>query len=125
MTAIQKTILIADDEHDFVSILSERLESNGYTTVKAFEGIRAIESAHKFKPDLILLDLKMPAGTGQSVLQSLKKHPETKQIPVIVVTALIQPGLEREVLRGGAVGFFQKPFDMNLLLSKIDTLFEK
>lgn len=113
------TILIADDEQELVTTLRDFLEYEGFETLSAFEGVRTVEIAHKKKPDLILLDLQMPAGTGQMVLESLRSRPETEKIPVIVITAIAKDNLEEEVRRRGAQDFLQKPFDPQDLLSKI------
>ena len=90
-------ILIVDDEPDIVTTVHDQLEADGFETVAASEGVRAIEMAHRQKPDLILLDLKMPAGTGQAVLRALRSRPDTEKIPIIVLTALQGPQLEKEV----------------------------
>ncbi len=122
MSRDKPKILIADDEKDFVQSLLERLEYEGFEIVVAYEGIRAVETAHKQKPDLILLDLQMPAGTGQSVLKTLRNHPETSKIPVIVMTALRKAGLEEEMMDLGAFNFIQKPLDLGRLLASIRAL---
>ena len=120
LTQIKKLkILIADDEEELVKALRDRLQFEGFETIAAFEGVRAIEMAHKHHPDLILLDLRMPAGTGQSVLKSLKSRSETEKIPVIVLTALEGHNLEQELLGAGAIDFVRKPYDWNTLLDKI------
>ncbi|OGQ48715.1 MAG: hypothetical protein A3H42_00350 [Deltaproteobacteria bacterium RIFCSPLOWO2_02_FULL_46_8] len=118
-------ILVVDDNQDFVRILSQRLESEGFETSAAYEGVRGIEMAHKIKPDLILLDLKMPVGTGQSVLNNLKSHWETEKIPVIVITALNKSDVEEEVMSAGALDIFTKPLNEKLLLVKIHSLLQQ
>lgn len=115
-------ILVADDDVDFVKTLRERLEENGFETLAAHEGIRAIEVAHKKRPDLIILDLKMPAGRGESVLENLRAHPATEKIPVLVVTGSDEPGLEQRTKGLGAQGFFKKPFEPAALLGQIGHL---
>lgn len=112
-------ILVADDEEELVKALRDRLHFEGFETVAAFEGVRAIEMAHKQHPDVILLDLRMPAGAGQSVLKTLKSRKETEKIPVIVLTALEGNNLEKELLLAGAFDFIRKPYDWNVLLDKI------
>lgn len=112
-------ILVADDEEELVKALKERLQFEGFDTVVAYEGVRAIEMAHKHLPDLILLDLRMPAGTGQSVLKSLKARPETENIPVIVVTAFDGKNLEQELREAGALDFIRKPYEWGALLEKV------
>ncbi|QQR79970.1 MAG: response regulator transcription factor [Deltaproteobacteria bacterium] len=117
-------ILIADDEVQLVNMIKERLQFEGFETLVAHEGIRATEMANKQNPDLVLLDLLMPVGTGQSVLQNLKSAPKTKNIPVIVMTAMKKPGLEQEMLDAGANDFVAKPFEIKDLLEKIRALLE-
>lgn len=117
-----KKILIVDDEHDFVQVLRERLEFEGYQTVIAYEGVRAIELANREKPDLLILDLQMPAGTGQSVLHAIRTHSSMDKIPVIIMTGLSGENLERELLAAGAQDFMRKPCDPHKLLARIETV---
>lgn len=116
---MKKTILVADDDRDTVQMIQDLLEHAGYATVAAYEGVRAIELAHKHKPDLILLDIKMPSGSGKTVLHSLKSHVDTEKIPVVVITALSDLYLEKEVMDGGAADFIKKPYDNKILLEKV------
>ena len=119
MIPIKQKILIVDDNQDLVMVLREFLEHHGFEIMEAYEGIRGIEIAHKKTPDLILLDLQMPAGTGQSVLQALRSRKETQEIPVIVLTGRQEPNLEKEMLAAGAQGFLLKPYSHEILLDKI------
>ena len=118
----KKTILIAEDNEDLARTLQDRLESVGYKTLIAQEGVRVIELAHKEKPDLIVLDLRMPAGSGQNTLHSLRSQGETREIPVIIVTGLTDLGLEDEAFDAGANDFFRKPYDEQELLKSIRRL---
>jgi len=119
---MSKKILIADDDKEFVEILSERLTNIGYDTVAAHEGIRAIQLAHQEKPDLIILDWKMPAGLGSVVLKDLKNSPDTKRIPVIVLTGLDDKSLEITAKKLGAGAFFRKPYNTQEFLMAIKEL---
>lgn len=112
-------ILIADDDRDLVKILLDRLEFEGFETMAAYEGLRTIEISHQKKPDLILLDLQMPAGTGISVLHNLRSKPDTKSIPVIVLTGMDGETVEDEVRRAGCQAFIRKPYEMDQLLQTI------
>ncbi len=114
-------ILIADDERDIVQTLKAQLEANGYETISAYEGIRVVELAHKEKPDLILLDLNMPVGTGQTTLEFLRSKLDTEKIPIIVLTAMPAGELKEKVLAKGAQDFLQKPYELKTLLEKIKT----
>lgn len=112
-------ILIADDDYEFSQILRQRLESSGYDTACAYEGVRAIEASRRELPDLILLDWKMPAGLGSTVLEALAKKDETRKIPVIVITALTEKNVEDTAKKLGAKEVFHKPFEIKQLLLKI------
>lgn len=119
------TILIADDDADFVKMLRVFLEHHDFEILTAFEGVRTVELANKMHPHLIILDLKMPAGGGETVLENLRSRMETEKIPVLVVTALGDPQLKEKILARGAQGFLQKPFEDKELLSKIHSLIPK
>ncbi len=119
---MKRRILIADDDRELVLNLKQLLEFNHFETVTAYEGIRVVELARKQNPDLIILDIKMPAGDGHSVLQNLKSRDETMSIPVLILTGLERGGLEEEMKRAGAEGFLKKPYETDLLLGKINFL---
>ena len=114
-------ILIADDDRDLCESLNQRLRYEGFEALAAYEGVRVIEAAHRHQPDLILLDINMPAGTGMTVLRALRSREDTKKIPIIVMTAMEEPGLKERVLFEGANDFLKKPFEIQLLLNKIRT----
>lgn len=116
------TILIADDELDAITLLSDQLHAEGYETLSATEGVRVIEIAHKHLPDLILLDLKMPAGRGESVLQTLRTQNDTRHIPIIIVTGLDSPGLKQALMDAGAKSVVHKPYEFGDLLSEVQNV---
>src|SRR4030042_3467341 len=82
----KKKILIVDDERDIIKALTIRLRGAGYEVVTAFDGAQGIFTAHKENPDLIILDIRMPAGNGFSVAEKLKESVNTLAIPVIFLT---------------------------------------
>ncbi|MCB0326070.1 MAG: response regulator [Bdellovibrionales bacterium] len=114
---MKKKILIVDDEERIVVILQARLESKGYTTLKAGNGHEALELIQKEKPDLILLDVRMPKMDGYTFLNSLKQIPNADDIPIIVCTA--QGKVEDLFVQRDVVDFVTKPFDTQSLLEKI------
>jgi len=99
----KSTILIVDDDPLNVKLLAGKLPKDQYNTLSAYEGQRAIEIARTEAPDLILLDIMMPELTGYEVTEILKRDSDTKNIPIILVTAL--DGTEDKVkgLEAGAV----------------------
>ncbi|MBF0491450.1 MAG: response regulator [Deltaproteobacteria bacterium] len=119
---MKKKILVADDDTDLVQLLRDMLEFEGYETLAAYEGVRTIEAAHKQRPDLILLDVQMPAGTGQSVLKALRSKEATKKIPIIVISGVQQNDLAEEVKKLGAQDFILKPYEKVDLIAKVKNL---
>lgn len=120
---MSKKILIADDEPHILQLLASRLKANNYTVVAAMDGMNTIRAAHAEQPDLILLDIKMPAGSGVSVFEALKKSVKTLTIPAIFITAYPSEEMRRKVLEMGAEDFIAKPFDSEELLKKIKKVF--
>jgi two-component system alkaline phosphatase synthesis response regulator PhoP len=112
-------ILIVDDDRDIRIGLSARLRKSGYQTVFAEDGVGAIAVARREKPELILLDIGIPAGDGFVVLDRLRDNPELMHVPVIVLTARDPARSEKKSLELGAVAFFQKPADNEKLLEAI------
>ena len=112
-------ILIVDDDANLRRALRIRLQANHYDTVQASDGYTAIAVAHKERPNLIILDLGLPAGDGYVVLDRLQKNSGLADIPVIVLTARDAEANEQNSLRAGATAFFQKPADNNLLMDLI------
>jgi DNA-binding response OmpR family regulator len=116
--ATQK-ILIVDDDPDLRQALRLRLRANHYDTVAAVDGYSAIAQAYKEHPNLILLDLGLPAGDGFIVLDRLQRDDKLSTIPVVVLTARDPAANEQRALRCGASAFFQKPADNAELLEVI------
>jgi DNA-binding response OmpR family regulator len=114
-----KKILIVDDDQDLLLGLTPRLKANGYTVVSAMDGISAIGVARKETPDLVILDLGLPAGDGFVVLERMRALPDLVDIPVIVLSAWDPIDNEKRALDAGAVAFFQKPADNHDFLAAI------
>ncbi|MBN1872320.1 MAG: response regulator [Candidatus Omnitrophica bacterium] len=118
-----KKILIVDDETDFVELLKYRLATNKFDVTVAENGVIALEKARKERPDLILLDIKMPIEDGVSTYEQLKEHDETKDIPVIFITAFPNIAVKERVLKMGARDYITKPYDDDDLLEKVRKAF--
>jgi DNA-binding response OmpR family regulator len=116
----KKKILIVDDERDIVKALAIRLQSRGYQTVVAFDGAQGVFMAHKEKPHLILLDIRMPAGDGFSVAEKLKESKSTRKIPVIFLTGSPELEAEEKAMALGARFYIKKPYDPEELLDAIE-----
>jgi DNA-binding response OmpR family regulator len=114
-----KKILIVDDDRDVQQGMSLRLKANQYDTCLAGDAFSGVAEARRSEPDLILLDLGMPAGGGFLVMERLKMIPSLAVIPVIVVSARHGLETQKRALESGAKAFLQKPVDDNQLLAVI------
>jgi len=114
-------ILVVDDDPDLVRAMRLRLRANHYEIATATDGYAAIATAQKERPDLIVLDLGLPAGDGFKVLERLQASDVLSGIPVIVLSARDPQNNERRALKAGASAFFQKPADNDELLNAIRT----
>lgn len=116
-------ILIVDDDAAFIRAVTGHLSERGYEISLAIDGIRALRQAFQKKPDLILLNLILPAGGGEHVLASLRKSPETRGIPVFIMSSLLSAKMLEEKTRElKAQGFISKPIEPEDLLYIIESV---
>lgn len=115
----KRKILIVDDDPDLRRGLNVRLRANNYETAFATDGMSAISVAQKEKPDLIILDLGLPAGDGFTVIERLKAIAPLAVVPIIVLSARDPQTSRERALQSGAETFFQKPVDNEELLAAI------
>lgn len=112
MTMLLNRILYVEDDPDIQAIVTISLEKIGGFAVKICDlGIKAIEAALEFNPDLILLDIMMPDIDGITILKTLKKHPQLAQIPAIFITAKAQASEIDNYKEIGILDVIIKPFD--------------
>jgi DNA-binding response OmpR family regulator len=120
----QKKILVVDDDPDVRLSLQLRLNANHYDVICAADGVASIAEARKHMPDLIILDLGLPAGDGFSVLERLKANEKLSSIPVIVLSGRDRVGNKDRALKAGATTFLQKPMANEKLLAVIRLVLE-
>lgn len=115
----KQKVLIVDDEDDLVSLLTLRLESEGYEVISAQDGQAGLDAAREQNPDLILMDVMMPVMDGYQACRFIKFDDTLKHIPVIMLTARTQ-AQDRSVGESvGADEYIEKPFEYHDLLEKI------
>jgi DNA-binding response OmpR family regulator len=115
-------VLVADDDRDIRQLVAFRLERADYEVVEATDGEEAVRLVTELLPDLAVLDLMMPKLNGYEVTQAIRRHAETKRIPVILLTARVQ---EADVARGfeaGADDYLRKPFSPQELLARVQAI---
>lgn len=113
-----KKVLIIEDDRKIAMALGLRLKAAGYEALMAYDAITGVNSAVQNKPDLVLLDISMPAGNGFTVAERIQTLVPTPT-PIIFLTASKQPGLRERAEALGAAGFFEKPYEADALLNTI------
>jgi putative two-component system response regulator len=104
-------VLLVDDEPAMRAVCRMNLELEGFDVLEAAEGAEALRLALRERPDLVLLDVMMPAMDGYDVARRLQSHPATSTIPVVFMTALAATDDRRRGFDAGGVGYVVKPFD--------------
>src|SRR5882762_3960603 len=118
MDPTMKKILVMEDDKKIATALAIRLEAAGYEVFTAPDGFGGLKLALHQRPDLLLMDIWMPVGTGFSVAQRLESL-GLSGIPMIFITASKLKGLRHAAEKLGAVGFFEKPYDPAQLLAAV------
>ena len=123
--AQNKNILVVEDDPDIKELISFNLSNQGHQVFEANNGELGIEKARKKLPDLILLDLMLPGIHGLDVCRIIKADQETKDIPIIMVTAM---GQEEDIVKGletGAYDYITKPFSIKVLLARVSAVLRR
>ncbi|SRR6266446_3363791 len=119
-----KKILIIEDDPWVASALNVRIASAGYETVQAADAISAVSTALATRPDLVLVDINMPAGDGFWVVERIQALIPGR-LPAVFITASKEPGLAERAFAKGASGFIEKPYNPENLLKLLHNLLEK
>jgi DNA-binding response OmpR family regulator len=114
-------VLIADDSETLLSALRIQLEAQGFEVATCADAYTALAQARTTKPDVLVLDIRMPAGDGFSVLERMGKIPELRDLPVIYITGDQSTELDLKAERMGACGLIHKPIVFSTLLKMIDS----
>ncbi|RMF90497.1 MAG: response regulator [Methanobacteriota archaeon] len=110
-----------DDEPDFLVIMEKLLKKHGYDVIEAINGKSGLKKAQENHPDLILLDIMMSDISGWEVARKLKKDPETRDIPIIMLTVMTEEGeIKRSFEYAGAEWHITKPFDTDVFFAVLD-----
>jgi len=118
-------ILIVEDNINNLKLLERRLKLNKLTFQSAMDGNSGLKMLTEFRPKLVLLDINLPDIDGYQFYQCMKIDDNTKDIPVIAVTANAMSEDEQKVLAAGMNGYVSKPVDFKILIAKINTLIDK
>lgn len=118
----QPLVLVVDDNKITVKLLSRYLTSAGYRVAEAYDGVECLEKIQEELPDAVILDVMMPRMDGYETVQKIRENPETRHIPVVIVTALNDIVNQEKAVESGADDFLSKPIKDKLLLAKVRIL---
>jgi CheY-like chemotaxis protein len=116
-----KSVLLVDDDKIILLGTGARLTSMGYTVYTAEDAVSAVSAVRKNEPDVVVLDISLPAGDGFLVAERLQKLVGSVATPIIFITASDDPALRERAKKLGAVGFLSKPFETTSLANAIET----
>jgi CheY-like chemotaxis protein len=112
---IQGTVLLAEDNMPNILAIGEYLKDHGYEVTVAHDGLEAIQLAEETNPDVILMDIQMPAMDGLEATRRLRANPRFATVPIIALTALAMPGDRERCLEAGANEYVSKPVKLREL----------
>jgi CheY-like chemotaxis protein len=112
-------VLLIEDDDDIRKVFGLALTKEGFTVTEANDGQEALDIVQKEEFDALVLDLSMPRVDGMAMLDTFRTMPGGKRVPVIVVTALDDPGIEQRTVEAGATAFLQKPILPSKLASTV------
>jgi len=115
-------ILVVDDNKITTKLLRRYLEANGFEASEAYDGIDCLEKLKERKPNAVVLDVMMPRMDGYETVKNIKENPETKDIPVVIVTALNDVANQLKSIEAGSDDFLSKPIEEKLLVAKVNLL---
>jgi CheY-like chemotaxis protein len=115
-------ILLAEDNLPNILTIGEYLESYRYEVIVAHDGLEALAKAEEFNPDLILMDIQMPAMNGLDAIAHLRAKPRFASTPIIALTALAMPGDRERCLQAGANEYMSKPVSLKMLVTTINAM---
>jgi DNA-binding response OmpR family regulator len=115
-------ILAADDDGDILALVSFRLGRAGYSVITAEDGLEALALARERKPDLLILDVRMPKMTGLEVVSSLREEEGLNGVPVLLLTASVQDESVKRGFDAGADDYIKKPFSPEELASRVQAI---
>ena len=120
-----KTILVVEDNELNMKLFHDLLEAQGYRILQTSEGVQAFNMARDFRPDLIVMDIQLPAISGLEVTRWLKEDASVSHIPIVAVTAFAMKGDETRIRDGGCEAYIAKPISVASFLETIRRLLDR
>lgn len=120
--SVRRLVLIADDDEDILALVRATIERSGHEVMAVRDGAAALSAMAKRRPDLAVLDIAMPELDGLEVLRRLRADDETRDLPVILLTAQAQAADVERGFATGASAYVRKPFSPRDLATRVDDL---
>jgi len=120
-----KTILIIEDNELNMKLFADLLQAQGYRVLQSGEGVLGFQLAREQRPDLIVMDIQLPAISGLEVTRWIKEDPDLAHIPVVAVTAFAMKGDETRILEGGCQAYMAKPISVTAFMGIIRQLLDE
>ena len=114
-----KTVLIVEDNELNMKLFNDLLEAHGFRTVQTRSGVEAVDLTRTHRPDLILMDIQLPAVSGLQVMQWIKDDESLRHIPIIAVTAFAMKGDEEKIRQAGCEAYLSKPISVVKFLETV------
>jgi DNA-binding response OmpR family regulator len=118
-------ILVVEDDESIRNLIVSQLEDAGFAVSIAGDGVEGLAAIRGRRPDAVLLDINMPRMDGFTLLEHLKKDPETSDLPVLMLSAQSSPEDIRRAVQLGADDYIGKPFESRQLLRRVDRMIRK
>ncbi len=119
-----KKALIVEDHPDLLEVLTWQLEMMGFSVITAKYGMEGVTKAVEEKPQLILMDIMLPGMDGREATRRIRSNPETKNIPILAVTALCKESEQQNCIKAGCNDYILKPFNCKDLREKIEAVLD-
>ena len=116
---MKKKILVIEDNEQNMYLTTFLLGKNRYEVLQAREGRTGIEMALRMMPDLILMDIQLPAMDGYAVTRALRSRPGLKEVPIIAVTSYAMPGDREKAMAAGCTGYIEKPINPDTFIEEV------
>ena len=118
-------ILIIDDDPNLCSLLEQIFSGPGYQVLVANDGIRGLQVAKEYKPDVVIVDLNMPEVNGHQVCVGLRADPDTAKVPIMMLTAVRELPAAMKGMASGANDFMTKPFQNDEVVARVEALLKR
>jgi len=121
---LSKRVLVVEDDAQNSYLIGFILEKSGYEVITAADGEQAVAEVEKAVPDLILMDMLLPKMNGYEATRRIKARPETKDVPIVALTAYSMKGDREKILESGCDGYISKPIDPETFVSEMEEYFK-